>query len=41
MDLWKKGVVRLLNYKNIYRGKTMRKRTLTVTCRYEPDELAD
>ncbi|WP_353282415.1 hypothetical protein [Wolbachia endosymbiont (group A) of Myopa testacea] len=24
-----------------FTGETMRKRTLTVTCRYEPDELAD
>lgn len=25
----------------IFTGKTIKKRTLTVTCRYEPDELAD
>ncbi|WP_341823027.1 hypothetical protein [Wolbachia endosymbiont (group A) of Clivina fossor] len=25
----------------IFTGETMRKKVLTVTCRYEPDELAD
>ncbi|QOD38809.1 hypothetical protein ID128_01380 [Candidatus Wolbachia massiliensis] len=38
MDLWEKGVGKL--QKHLW-GKTMRKRTLTVTCRYEPDELLD
>ncbi|MFP3033942.1 MAG: hypothetical protein ACEY3M_23535 [Wolbachia sp.] len=41
MDLWKKGVVRLLKYEDIYRRETMRKGTLTIHHHYEPSKLSD